>query len=90
LRSVWKGNSRRTSKVKRGKYSEFIMAKREMKWTKEKAFEGLRCSQCRWLFPNPKRSDAQDKKAFLAEAQTSFDSHDCEKYPSVAKRMQQN
>jgi len=58
---------------------------RDMRWSEEKAFEGFTCSDCGWLFPNPKRSDAPDVDAFQAETQAAFDSHVCAKYPRKAK-----
>ena len=63
-----------------------------MRWSEEKAFKGLTCSECGWLFPNPKKfdfpndmPDEEKKKQLFHNAQNDFDSHDCAKYPKTPK-----
>ena len=46
---------------------------REMRWSQEKAFDGFACSECGWIFPNPKRSDANTLEELLTEAKVAFE-----------------
>ncbi len=59
---------------------------RKLIWADEKAFHGVRCSDCGWLIPNPSM-DPQNRseEEWRAEMQRRFGAHECEKYPLKPK-----
>ena len=59
---------------------------RQLRWSKEKRFEGWTRSDCGWLVPNPSLDfENRTKEQLRDKAQKDFDSHDCAKYPRKPK-----
>ena len=64
---------------------------REMMWTKERGFEGWRCSECGWVYPNPSvlgidlplMTKTEEAENLRRKVRTSFDEHDCAQYPKT-------
>jgi hypothetical protein len=63
---------------------------RKMEWVKEKTFEGWTCSECGWLFPNPRlhvTDSKADESQILEElnqlARDSFERHICNVHPKT-------
>ena len=62
---------------------------REMISTKERGFEGWRCSECGWVYSNPSVlgidlpliTKMGETVNLRRKVQTSFDEHDCAQYP---------
>ena len=61
---------------------------RKLIWGEEKAFKGIKCSECGWLVPNPSM-DAQNRteEEWRAEIQRRFEDHKCEKHPLKPKEV---
>lgn len=60
---------------------------KQMVWSKEKSFEGFTCTDCGWLFPNPRLDfdPVQNEQELRNRAQKEFDSHECAKYPKTPR-----
>ena len=64
---------------------------REMIWTKERGFEGWRCSECGWVYRNPSglgidlamMTRMEEIENLRRKVQTSFDEHGCAQYPKA-------
>ena len=64
---------------------------REMISTKERGFEGWRCSECGWVYANPSVlgialpliTKMGETEKLRRKVQTSFDEHDCAQHPKA-------